>query len=72
MQAYLRRTPQDLAALLPIRPTVRLVKGAYAEPAHVAFPAKRDTDLAYYELAVELLERRGEGARRSRSSAPTT
>jgi proline dehydrogenase len=55
MQAYLRRTPQDLAALLPIQPTVRLVKGAYAEPAHVAFPAKRDTDLAYYDLAVELL-----------------
>ena len=55
MQAYLRRTPQDLEALLPIEPTVRLVKGAYAEPAHVAFPAKRDTDLAYYDLSVELL-----------------
>jgi proline dehydrogenase len=56
LQAYLRRTPQDLAALLPIRPTVRLVKGAYAEPAHVAFPAKRDTDFAYYELASQLLQ----------------
>jgi proline dehydrogenase len=56
MQAYLRRTPQDLAALLPIRPTVRLVKGAYAEPAHVAFPAKRDTDFAFYELASQLLD----------------
>lgn len=56
MQAYLRRTPQDLAALLPIRPTVRLVKGAYAEPAHVAFPAKRDTDFAYYELSSQLLD----------------
>lgn len=55
MQAYLRRTPQDLAALLPLKPTVRLVKGAYAEPAHVAFPVKRDTDLAYYDLSVELL-----------------
>ena len=56
MQAYLRRTPQDLAALLPIRPPVRLVKGAYAEPAHVAFPAKRDTDFAYYELSSQLLD----------------
>jgi len=62
MQAYLRRTPQDLAALLPIRPTVRLVKGAYAEPAHVAFPAKRDTDFAYYELSSQLLDAAAKGA----------
>lgn len=55
MQAYLRRTPEDLAKLLPMRPTVRLVKGAYAEPPHVAFPAKRDVDLAYFDLAVQLL-----------------
>ncbi len=55
LQSYLRRTPQDLASLLPLNPIVRLVKGAYAEPAHVAFAAKRDTDLAYYDLAVELL-----------------
>ena len=61
MQAYLRRTPQDLTALLPVRPTVRLVKGAYAEPAHVAFPAKRDTDLAYYDLSVELLRAAAQG-----------
>ena len=56
MQAYLRRTPQDLESLLPLRPTIRLVKGAYAEAPHVAFPAKRDTDLAYYDLASRLLE----------------
>jgi proline dehydrogenase len=62
MQAYLRRTPQDLAALLPIRPTVRLVKGAYAEPPHVAFPAKRDTDFSYYELASQLLDAAAKGA----------
>jgi proline dehydrogenase len=30
-------------------------EGRYAEPPHVAFPAKRDVDLAYYDLAVELL-----------------
>ena len=56
LQAYLRRTPQDLKSLLPLNPIVRLVKGAYAEPAHVAFPAKRDTDFAYYELASQLLD----------------
>ena len=61
MQAYLRRTPQDLAVLLPLNPIVRLVKGAYAEPAHVAFPAKRDTDLAYYDLSVELLHAAARG-----------
>lgn len=56
LQSYLRRTPADLRALLPLRPVIRLVKGAYAEPPHVAFPAKRDVDLAYYELGVKLLE----------------
>ncbi len=55
LQAYLRRTPADLKALLSARPTVRLVKGAYAEPARVAFPRKRDTDQAFFDLATELL-----------------
>ncbi len=61
LQAYLRRTPADLRALLPLRPIVRLVKGAYAEPDHVAFPAKRDTDLAYYELGTVLLDAAARG-----------
>jgi len=55
LQAYLRRTPADVAALLPLKPAIRLVKGAYAEPPALAFEAKRDTDLAYYDLAVTLL-----------------
>jgi proline dehydrogenase len=61
MQAYLRRTPNDLAKLLPTRPMIRLVKGAYDEPARVAFEKKSDTDRAYYELASTMLEaaRRG-------------
>ncbi|MEP7344848.1 MAG: proline dehydrogenase family protein [Gemmatimonadaceae bacterium] len=56
IQAYLRRTPADIEALLPLRPLVRLVKGAYAEPPHVAFPEKRDVDLAYVALAERMLE----------------
>jgi len=56
LQAYLRRTPADLASLLPLKPIVRLVKGAYAEPEPVAFPVKRDVDFAYYDLGVKLLE----------------
>jgi proline dehydrogenase len=55
IQSYLRRTPADIQSLLPLRPIIRLVKGAYAEPAHVAFPDKADTDLAYYQLADTLL-----------------
>jgi proline dehydrogenase len=62
LQAYLHRTPADLKALLPMTPAIRLVKGAYAEPAHVAHAAKRDTDLAYYELATRMLEAASNGA----------
>jgi len=55
IQSYLRRTPADIQSLLPLRPIIRLVKGAYAEPAHVAFPDKADTDLAFYQIADTLL-----------------
>jgi proline dehydrogenase len=56
LQAYLKRTPADLEKLFPIKPIIRLVKGAYAEPPHIAFAAKRDTDFAYYDLSVRMLE----------------
>ena len=61
LQSYLFRTPNDLATLLPIKPWIRLVKGAYAEPATVAYPAKRDSDLAYYDLALKLLDAAAKG-----------
>lgn len=64
LQAYLRRTPADLAALLPLQPAIRLVKGAYAEAPAVAYPRKRDVDAAYYSLAGLLLERAAQGAAR--------
>ena len=41
MQAYLYRTASDVARLLELKPAIRLVKGAYAEPADRAFPAKQ-------------------------------
>ncbi len=56
LQAYLYRTAEDLAALLPLHPSIRLVKGAYAEPAEVAFPRMRDVDRNYVELAKTLLD----------------
>jgi len=65
MQAYLRRTPKDLGSLLALKPTIRLVKGAYAEPPAVAYPDKPDVDRAYFDLAVEML-----GAARDGNALP--
>lgn len=50
LQAYLFRTEADLAALLPLAPNLRLVKGAYLEPPEIAYPRKRDVDAAYVRL----------------------
>lgn len=50
LQAYLRRTPADLESLLPLGAAIRLVKGAYAESADVAFAAKSDVDAAFFAL----------------------
>jgi len=61
LQAYLRRTPSDVAALLPLKPSIRLVKGAYAEPVTVAFARKSETDLAYFDIAVTLLQASARG-----------
>ena len=58
LQSYLRRTPADLAELLPLGGAVRLVKGAYAESPEVAFPKKRDVDEAFFELACQLMDAR--------------
>jgi proline dehydrogenase len=55
IQAYLHRTPADIGRLLPLDPTIRLVKGAYAEPADRAFAAKRDVDANYLALSTFLL-----------------
>ena len=62
LQAYLHRTPADLESLLPLKPAIRLVKGAYNEPAEVAFPSKRDVDAQYFRVAGRLLEHVADGA----------
>jgi proline dehydrogenase len=56
LQAYLRRTKDDLEALLPLAPAIRLVKGAYREPPELAFPDKADVDESYFELAVRMIQ----------------
>jgi proline dehydrogenase len=50
LQSYLYRTADDLGRLLPRRPNLRIVKGAYLEPESIAFPDKRDVDRAYLGL----------------------
>ena len=55
LQAYLRRTAADVQRLLPLEPGIRLVKGAYAEPAAIAYGPRPEVDANYAALAVELL-----------------
>jgi len=59
LQAYLRRTGADLEALLPLRPNLRLVKGAYLEPPDVAFSRKADVDRNLVSLIVRSLREGG-------------
>ena len=56
LQAYLYRTMDDLKAMIDHGIGVRLVKGAYKEPASVAFPKKADVDEHFFKLAVVMLE----------------
>jgi proline dehydrogenase len=60
LQAYLYRTRDDLAKLLPLRPSIRLVKGAYMEPPEIAFPRKEDVDENYFALGKEMLRAKKE------------
>lgn len=60
LQSYLYRTEKDLDSLMPLSPAIRLVKGAYKEPADRAYPRKSDVDENYFKLTCKLL---GEEAR---------
>ena len=56
IQAYLFRTEKDVEELVKLGSAVRLVKGAYLEPAAIAFPKKSDVDENYFKLASRLLQ----------------
>jgi proline dehydrogenase len=58
LQSYLHRTAADLESLLPLDPAIRLVKGAYNEPASVAFPNKPDVDRNFVKITQTLLRAR--------------
>ncbi|MFG2311889.1 proline dehydrogenase family protein [Streptomyces sp. NPDC048566] len=59
IQAYLFRTEADARRLAANGSRVRLVKGAYKEPAEVAYQQKAETDKAYVRILGILME--GEG-----------
>ncbi|MBT8461265.1 MAG: proline dehydrogenase family protein [Gemmatimonadetes bacterium] len=61
LQSYLFRADADLEALLPMTPMIRLVKGAYKEPASLAYPKKGDVDASYLRLSDILLEAARDG-----------
>jgi len=56
IQAYLYRSQDDILRLRDECIPVRLCKGAYKEPASIAFPKKKDVDANYDHLAQLLLE----------------
>lgn len=63
LQAYLHRTRDDIASLLPLRPGIRLVKGAYKEPASVAVTRRKAIDEAFLAIGLELLATTDDGVR---------
>jgi proline dehydrogenase len=59
LQAYLRRTADDIETLLPVDPSVRLVKGAYKEPETLLVGGRALIDESYRSLSLRMLERKG-------------
>jgi proline dehydrogenase len=55
IQSALRRSERDIEDLIRLKARVRLCKGAYLEPAEVAFPDKADVDRNYIRLMERLL-----------------
>ena len=55
VQSYLYRTEDDVRDLLKIPARIRLCKGAYNEPAEVAFPEKQKVDENYVRVMKLLL-----------------
>lgn len=56
IQAYLYRSEKDVRDLLAEGARFRLCKGAYKEPAEVAFPRKSDVDANYDKLASIMID----------------
>jgi len=61
LQAYLHRTESDIESLLPMKPSIRLVKGAYSEPPEVALGKKAAIDASYFAIAQKMLRAQAKG-----------
>ncbi|MGH3665323.1 MAG: proline dehydrogenase family protein [Egibacteraceae bacterium] len=57
VQSYLYRTRADVERLTAAGASLRLCKGAYAEPPEVAFQSRAEVDISYADCATYLLER---------------
>ena len=62
VQAYLFRSAEDLQRLAPIKPKIRLVKGAYRESKKIALQKKSDVDANFQKLTTQLLEGAAQGS----------
>src|SRR5882762_7842629 len=51
LQAYLHRTEADIQSLLPLAPSIRLVKGAYSEPANIAMQGREEIIENYLHIS---------------------
>ncbi len=56
IQAYLHRSEKDVTDLLADGIRIRLCKGAYKEPAEIAFPDKKDVDANYVKLMKTMMK----------------
>lgn len=56
IQSYLYRSEQDVRRIVEGGGRIRLCKGAYKEPAEVAYPKKADVDASYDRLAEIIIE----------------
>ncbi|MFQ5746773.1 MAG: proline dehydrogenase family protein [Gemmatimonadota bacterium] len=56
IQSYLRRSEEDVRRLVEVGAPVRLCKGAYSEPASVAFQSREEVDANYIRLMGMLLD----------------
>jgi proline dehydrogenase len=63
LQAYLHRSAADVQRLLPLIPAIRLVKGAYAEPATIAYQTRQEVDDSFAALSIAMLDAARGGGR---------
>jgi proline dehydrogenase len=61
LQAYLHRTESDIESLLAMKPSVRLVKGAYSESPGIALEKKAAIDANYFAIAQKMLRAQVKG-----------